>query len=273
MFDNLVESEAGNKDLRSRRRYFAVSSIVVGILFTSAVVFSIYAAEYNIAAAGFELVELISPEEMEPVADDTEPPMRQSSTPPAGSQIPSRQIIMAAIEESPGDVPAEISVTANKNLARPTGNYELGRIDTDATPGPGAGSGRVAGATPASGGTLSAQKPEVEPAEHTDPPPPAIKPPASKPRTQSLGVINGKALSLPKPAYPPAAVALNLQGKVNVQVLIDESGKVISANALSGHPVLKAPAEKAALGAKFSTTYLSNVPVKVSGVIVYNFSR
>ena len=69
------------------------------------------------------------------------------------------------------------------------------------------------------------------------------------------------------------AGALRLAGKVNVQVLIDETGRVISASAVSGHPILKVPAERAARGARFSPTYLSKVPVKVSGVIVYDFTR
>jgi protein TonB len=58
---------------------------------------------------------------------------------------------------------------------------------------------------------------------------------------------------------------------VAVQVLIDEDGRVISANAVSGHPLLRGAAEQAARGARFSQTLLSGQPVKVSGVITYNF--
>lgn len=91
------------------------------------------------------------------------------------------------------------------------------------------------------------------------------------PKQISKGVINGSAVSLPKPSYPPAALAVNASGAVNVQVLIDEEGNVISANAVSGHPLLRAVTEQAALGAKFKPTLLQGTPVKVSGVIVYNF--
>ncbi len=66
---------------------------------------------------------------------------------------------------------------------------------------------------------------------------------------------------------------MNVKGKVDVQVLIDESGKVISAKAINGHPMLRANAEHAAVNARFTPTLLSNVPVKVTGVIVYNFVR
>lgn len=87
----------------------------------------------------------------------------------------------------------------------------------------------------------------------------------------SGGVLNGKATSLPKPAYPPAARAVNAEGAVTVQVLIDEDGLVVSASAVSGHPLLRAAAVDAAKGATFSPTRLAGQPVKVSGVITYNF--
>jgi outer membrane biosynthesis protein TonB len=56
-----------------------------------------------------------------------------------------------------------------------------------------------------------------------------------------------------------------------VQVLIDESGRVVSASATGGHPLLRAAAEAAARGARFSPTLLSGQAVKVSGIITYNF--
>jgi protein TonB len=76
---------------------------------------------------------------------------------------------------------------------------------------------------------------------------------------------------LPKPAYPPAAMAVNAEGSVSVQVIVDEGGHVIAAAAVSGHPLLRAAAEAAAREATFSPTRLSGEPVKVSGVITYNF--
>ena len=85
--------------------------------------------------------------------------------------------------------------------------------------------------------------------------------------------LNGKAEKLPVPVYSAAAKAVNAVGNVDVQVLIDESGAVVSAKAVSGHPLLREPAERAARAAKFSPTMLSNQPVKVSGVIVYKFKR
>ena len=87
----------------------------------------------------------------------------------------------------------------------------------------------------------------------------------------SGGILNGKATSLPKPVYPAAAIAVRAAGTVAVQVLVDENGEVVSAEVMSGHPLLRSAAVEAARAASFSPTMLKGQPVKVSGVIVYNF--
>lgn len=88
----------------------------------------------------------------------------------------------------------------------------------------------------------------------------------------SGGVLNAKAITLPKPPYPPAARAVKAAGTVVVQVTIDENGDVVSARAVSGHPLLQAAAVAAARSAKFSPTKLAGQPVKVTGVITYQFT-
>ena len=85
------------------------------------------------------------------------------------------------------------------------------------------------------------------------------------------GVLNSKAIALPAPSCPPAAKAVRAQGAVSVQILVDEEGKVIYTAAISGHPLLRFAATKAAKEAKFAPTYLKGVPVKVTGVLTYNF--
>jgi TonB family protein len=88
----------------------------------------------------------------------------------------------------------------------------------------------------------------------------------------SGGSLNSKALSLPQPTYPAMAKAARAQGAVVVQVTVDETGKVASARAGSGHPLLRQAAEQAAYQARFSPTQVSGRPVKVSGQITYNFT-
>jgi TonB family protein len=110
------------------------------------------------------------------------------------------------------------------------------------------------------------------------------------PKQINGGVLNGKAVSLPKPEYPESARSAGLEGIVRVAVEIDEAGNVVSATALdepqksrnssseeielpAADPILRDAGEKAAWGARFSPTLLSGNPVRVKGVIVYNFSK
>jgi TonB family protein len=87
------------------------------------------------------------------------------------------------------------------------------------------------------------------------------------------GVVNGKAITLPTPLYPEEAKKLKISGTVGVRVLIDEVGNVFSAKAETGvdNILLQAAAENAAKQAKFSPTLSDGKPVKVSGIITFNF--
>lgn len=87
----------------------------------------------------------------------------------------------------------------------------------------------------------------------------------------SGGVLNAKALTLPKPEYPVAASSVGAAGAVSVLVLVDLNGRVERASAVSGHPLLWQAAEKAAKNASFAPRVIDGVTVKVSGVITYNF--
>jgi len=86
-----------------------------------------------------------------------------------------------------------------------------------------------------------------------------------------LGIVNGKATSLPKPVYPQDTKDLCASGVVSIEVEIDENGDVSSAKAISGDELLYESAVEAAKKAKFSQTTNGYVPVKIKGAIVYNF--
>jgi TonB family protein len=88
----------------------------------------------------------------------------------------------------------------------------------------------------------------------------------------AAGVLNGKVISLPKPPYPPIAKQAHASGTVVVQVQVNEEGDVVTARAVSGHPLLQAASVAAARGAKFSPTKEDGKPVKVTGVITYTFT-
>ena len=100
----------------------------------------------------------------------------------------------------------------------------------------------------------------------------AFKNVADKLATVEGGVINGKAISKPQPAYPAEAKRASAQGTITVEMLISENGTVLSACARGdGHPALKAASEFAAYNARFTPTLLKGKPVKVRGVITYRF--
>lgn len=85
------------------------------------------------------------------------------------------------------------------------------------------------------------------------------------------GVLNNNAIRLPTPIYPLEAKNTKVDGTITVLVEVNEDGNVTKAKACAGHPLLRSYAEAAAMRAKFRQTRLSGIPVKVSGVLLYNF--
>lgn len=89
----------------------------------------------------------------------------------------------------------------------------------------------------------------------------------------STSVINGEALSLPKPEYPKAAGAVRASGSVNVKVVVNVQGNIVSAEAVSGHLLLRSAAVEAAKKAKFRPFTENGKIIERTGIIVYNFSK
>ncbi len=133
------------------------------------------------------------------------------------------------------------------------------------------------------GPTFQGQKPDLKTpaagAEGSTETPTDKRPETSAPTTEqsgkrapiSGGVLNGKAITLPRPDYPADARGAGATGTVVVQVTIDEYGNVIAAKAISGHQMLHQSCVGAARQARFSPTFLMGEAVKVTGVITYNF--
>ncbi|HEX5736152.1 MAG TPA: TonB family protein [Blastocatellia bacterium] len=89
---------------------------------------------------------------------------------------------------------------------------------------------------------------------------------------KSGGVLQGSATKRVTPEYPALALEARVSGAVVVEVTVDEEGVVMSARAISGHPLLRDAAVDAARGWTFKQTQLSGVPVKVIGTITFNFT-
>jgi TonB family protein len=112
------------------------------------------------------------------------------------------------------------------------------------------------------------------------PPPPPPPPPPPLPQSpdspklirKSGGVLSASAIKRVGPEYPPLAKAANVSGTVVVEITVDETGDVISARAISGHPLLKDAAVDAARQWKFSPTTLAGEAIKVVGTLTFNFA-
>jgi periplasmic protein TonB len=116
-------------------------------------------------------------------------------------------------------------------------------------------------------------------AHGNEPPPRPVDPPTPQPRPAvdkkpllvSSTVLQGKAIERRVPAYPELVRRIRLQGEVAVEVIISPEGRVESARAISGHPMLIAASLEAARGWRFGPTFLNGVPVRVTGVITFVF--
>jgi TonB family protein len=147
---------------------------------------------------------------------------------------------------SPSPSPTESpAANTNTNVNLPPGNSNI------ATP-------------PATNST-----PQPRPTFSASPTPPP--PPANVNRPVNVGTINEQAVSLPLPSYPPEARQVRASGRVAVTVLVDESGRVLSARATAGHPMLRRSAENAALRSRFRPFSVNGSPVPARGTIWYNF--
>lgn len=84
-------------------------------------------------------------------------------------------------------------------------------------------------------------------------------------------LLSGHATAMPRPAYPDIAKAAGASGTVTVAIILDRSGRVIRAEAVCGHPLLKGAAEAAAMKITYTPTKVNGTAVSVGGLITYNF--
>src|SRR4030095_8309704 len=87
------------------------------------------------------------------------------------------------------------------------------------------------------------------------------------------GVLNMKAILDSLPTYPQKAKDMHIEGRVEIQVLVNEDGEVIFANPLSGPEALWADSVKAAVAAWFQPSKLEGEPVKITGRLIFDFKK
>lgn len=267
MLDQMVESKSHAGEDKRRGGFMLVTFIIAVIGVLTAWGVDLFGKEVDLSDE-LSLTMLVAPV---PVPDEEPPPEPEKKPEQKEPDVDVRKELIQNMMQTPIKPPDVTSVTRNPvkemRLDRLT---KLGSTDADTGARVDSGTARVvdSGGT---GGISTSQGTAPTGGGDEEPPPPPKPTPKPVPKMVSQGVLNGRATSLPKPAYPPAAKAVRAGGSVSVQVVISESGSVISASAVSGHPLLRAASESAARGARFSPTLLSGQPVKVSGVITYNF--
>ncbi|MEP6570713.1 MAG: energy transducer TonB, partial [Acidobacteriota bacterium] len=245
MFENLVESGSHKQDLGRKGSFLLGTVAIYAIIGISLLVVGILYAPAYLDAQDLELTTLVAPVPV-PQAQN-EPDKPAESKPNKDQNVDVRKELIADVSES-RVAPKEVSAKASdippvrRGVTTVIGN-ESSNAAAPMAAGPGTGIGTGTGMA----------KVNIE-GEPPPPPPPAPTPPRAP---ISGGVLNGKAISLPHPQYPAIARQAHASGTVVVQVTIDENGNVISARAVSGHPLLQAVAVAAAHGARFSPTKLS----------------
>jgi len=267
MLDQLVESKSHSVENTRRNELLLGVCIFAVVALLTAWTTSLFGKDYGMGTGDLELSTLVAPVPVE----EQPPPKPEEKQPQKDPNVDIRKEIIASMDEPPPKVPDKVSNEASKIPPRDPNKYTIqgDRNFSAANAPPPDYTGPVNKGGTGSDSGLTGGGGKGDTGGSDEPPPAAVK--KAPPKTISGGVLNGKAISLPKPAYPAAARAVRASGAVQVQVLIDETGRVVSASAAGGHPLLQSAAVAAARQARFSPTLLSGQPVKVSGIITYNF--
>lgn len=255
MFDKLIESSKHRKRGRTSK-YFLVTCLVYAVALVVFGVMTIFWFNPGIAEA-FSLVTIIEP-----------PPPLGNSSPPATKPRLATMNNTASYSLTPpttlptilpsGDVPTRL-ISAN--------------VGDPCVPPCGSGVGVPWGVSGPPVLDNAPPPPQPVGTPRPDPPPPAPTPAPTpvKPVLMTSNLLQGNAINKVQPPYPQIAKLAGADGPVQVQIMISDDGRVVSAEVLSGHILLRDAARQAALQWRFKPTILNGVPVPVTGVITFDF--
>jgi protein TonB len=256
MFDRLIESTSERRNARTWG-YFLVSFCIWALVLMAIGVGGIlaYDAQLNLPGSLNDVAVY--------VPSPPPPPPAPRRGPVATTPTPTPAAFVARVPSETIPPPAPPTIPAGSNLPNA---IDGGGSETGVT-------GGLPGAT-GNGPSTSAGngRPDVRP----PPPPPQPRQTVDetvrqdRPRTISR-VITGLAVTRVEPVYPEIARRMRVTGSVVVEVTISEEGSVISAKAISGHPLLRDAAIRAARQWRFTPTILGGSPVRVMGTITFNF--
>ena len=254
MFDKLVEST--NDKPQGRSKFYLAITAIYGVSLTVLGVLTIM--WFNpMPAEAYERIGMLAP------------------PPPPQAPAPITRVIqraeVAPRNLAPTSIPKEF---VNPHLVKPAPPAVNKSIRVAG--GTIADSG-VVGPPSSFNGPVTDEAPMPIPTPKTTPSPtPRPEPiatPTPKPKTINVSdMVSSKAIKKVQPPYPAIARSARVQGAVQVQVLISEEGRVVSASTVSGHPLLLDASVQAARQWVFTPTTLNGQPVKVSGVLTFNFT-
>jgi len=272
MFSNLIESGSHAADLKRKGRFFLATTLFYGLLLAATGVGSIYA--YNARLDYDADYEVISLMRFPPADVRTDQPPRDEAR-AAAAAAHSNQIAMRTEISVQTPYHGEHIARADTPELRPGQAVVLGRFNitpeelggTVGTPVTGLAHGSVGPAGPSVTDMVEGPPPTLKLTPAPAPTPRQDTGPVRLPST----IISSKTIDKPAPPYPAIAKAAGVQGAVAVQIVVDEQGRVVSAKATSGNPLLQPAAVQAAYRARFTPTILGGQAVKVTGSITYNF--
>lgn len=273
MFNHLIESGSHKRDLKRKGSFFLGTFLFYAVLLGAAGVGSIYA--YNVrldAQTDYELLAVMRFPAAAEKAEPAKPRPQPKRAADDGGGKPQIAVVKHLVVDQP--LPGR-AVAPEGARVLPRGTvFKFGDRDyIPPTTGVGGDDKGIASSMPRGPDrpvvTEVEEAPEVKVVKPTPTPEPP-KPPQGPVRVAS-SVLVGKALAKPAPPYPPIAKQIKQQGTVAVQIVVDEQGRVVSAKAAAGPPLLLLAAERAAYQARFTPTVLNGQPVKITGVITYNF--
>jgi periplasmic protein TonB len=247
MFESLVESSKHGQENSKTGMFVLVTGGIYAVGLLVAIVGAIVYTSPGLVDA-FDVAAMIAP------------PPPPTAPPPAPAQQAVVKNIPAPTTFTPPTKPPEKIPDPTTVAAKPVA------VVSNAVPG--GVPGGMPGGVP--GGVAKGDDPPPPP-----PPPkpePTATPAPPKKLTVSGGVLQGSAIIKKQPPYPPIARAARAAGAVQIQVTISEDGRVIEASVIAGHPLLRDAALQAARQWTFKPTELSGVPVKVQGVLTFNFT-
>ena len=264
MFTNLIESNSHKREFKRRSSFFFATVAAYALVLTAAGIVGVLTYDAQVEAQTTDLALLdwipaVKPVPHEPEGPRPKPVQKHVASNAAvdpNVRVPERTQAVAPPTD-PAKIPDEIG-TKGSDVPPVVGPVAITNRNVDPP--------SATGDSPGNCKTCAPVAPQVvEP----KPEPPTVP----KPTTQTVAtrILVSRATSLPQPPYPQIAKQAGIQGSVNVQILVDESGKVISAHAISGSAMLTHAAEDAAKRARFTPTILNDQAVKVQGVIIYNF--